>query len=58
MLSIAASSSKRQRAWELTYDPFTRRVDLLENQLTAPKYEATLEPLTRIGRLRHARRHS
>jgi diguanylate cyclase (GGDEF)-like protein len=42
------TAAERNRSWRKTCEQFSRRVETLEQQLTASRREATLDPLTRI----------
>jgi diguanylate cyclase len=42
------TAAERNRWWKQTCEQFSRRVEMLEQQLTASRHEATLDPLTRI----------
>jgi diguanylate cyclase len=41
-------AAERERSWKETCEQFSRRVEALEQQLTAARREATLDPLTRV----------
>ena len=42
------TAAERNRSWKRTCAQFSRRVETLDQQLTASRREATLDPLTRI----------